>query len=113
MKIETIAGGLCATTLVYPHLAAKDDWRVVRISKADLEANPELCWQTWVNALRSLPAGFYTVIVATQPENHVQDIKVGKRGGIKVRPYDGKTITEQQRPCLRIEVEQPFALIGR
>jgi len=112
MKIETIASDEVRNIRVYPWgrpLSGDQSYSEVRISKADFESNPELCWQIWVNALRSLKAGFYTVAVEATPHPFVQDVRVGKRGGVRVRPYDGKTINiKEQVPCLSIKVEQPF-----
>lgn len=111
MKIETIAAGEVLSVKVYPWgpPSGEQPYSEVRISKADVYAYPELCWQIWVKALRSLPAGSYTVAVEATPHEYVQDIRLGKRGGVSVRPYDGKTINiKEQVPCLSIRVEQPF-----
>jgi hypothetical protein len=109
MKIEMILGGHAESISVYSWPNVSLAYNVVKISKANFRENPELCWQTWVKALRSLPEGFYTVVNEFRA---VQDIRVGKRGGLRVKPYDGKTINiAEQLPCLRIEVEQPFQRI--
>jgi hypothetical protein len=107
MKIETITGGHITSLTVYPWGGSTSMNDVVRISLADMRDNPERGWQVFVDALRSLPAGFYTFVVLEN--GYKQDIRVGRRGGVTVRPYDGKTInTTHQRPCLRIEVEKTF-----
>jgi hypothetical protein len=111
MKVETIACGWITSIDVYPWSGSTTSMNeYVKITAADMRANPELCWQMWVKAFRSLPAGYYTIVLpSTVPKPYVQDILVGKRGGVSVRPYDGKTMnTTQQRPCLRIEVEGTF-----
>jgi hypothetical protein len=78
---------------------------VLKMSAKSIEKNPDLCAKEWVNALRALPAGFYTVVVHCADGDAIEDILVGKRGGLSVRPYDGKTINDPQRqPCLRVEV---------
>ena len=106
MKIEMMLGGHVERITVYSWLNVSLAYNIVKISKANLENNPELCWQTWMKALRSLPKGFYTVV---HEGRTVQDIHVGARGGLRVKPHDGKTINNaKDRPCLRIEVEQPF-----
>jgi hypothetical protein len=107
MKIEMILGVDVESITVFSWANVSDlTYNFVKISKANFEDNPELCWLTWVKALRSLPEGFYTMVNEFRA---VRDVYVGKRGGLRVKPLDGKTINiAKDQPCLRIEVEQPF-----
>ncbi len=112
MKIETITGSYITSVAFYPWGGSTSMNEYVKITLANMRANPELGWQTYVKALRSLPAGFYTFVLLEN--GYTQDIRVGQRYGVRVRPYDGKTIfPRQQRPCLRIEVEKTFQRIDR
>ena len=60
-----------------------------------------------VEALVSLPAGFYTVVYHTQPLACVMDFRVGGKGcGLRVKPLDGETINSIKQPaCLRVVIE--------
>jgi hypothetical protein len=60
-----------------------------------------------VEALVSLPAGFYTVVYHTAPLPCVMDFRVGGKGcGLRVKPLDSETINSLKQPaCLRIEIE--------
>ena len=80
---------------------------IVKISEANYRDNPDLCIKIVVEALLSLPAGFYTVVYHTEPLPCVMDFRVGAKGfGLRVRPLDKETINGIKRPaCLRIEIE--------
>jgi hypothetical protein len=104
VKIETITGGLIGNTSIYPWATDPIKTDILKISKADWRDNQELCGTAFIKAMRGLPAGVYTLV--QQDSGYVVDFVVGKRGGLRLRPYDGKTInTTHQRPCLRIEVK--------
>lgn len=80
---------------------------IVKISQANYRDNPDLCVKIVVQALLSLPAGFYTVVYHTEPLPCVMDFRVGDKGcGLRVRALDRETINSIKRPaCLRIAVE--------
>jgi hypothetical protein len=109
-KIELITGGMIVGMTVYPW---DDSWskpvgtNIVKISKANYRDNPDLCMNIVVEALVSLPAGFYTVVYHTAPLPCVMDFRVGGKGcGLRVKPLDSETINSLKQPaCLRIEIE--------
>jgi hypothetical protein len=109
-KIESITGGMIVGMTVYPW---DDSWskpvgtNIVKISKANYRDNPDLCMNIVVEALVSLPAGFYTVVYHTEPLPCVMDFRVGGKGcGLRAKPLDRETINSIKRPaCLRIEIE--------
>jgi hypothetical protein len=80
---------------------------IVKISEANYSDNPELCMKIVVEALLSLPAGFYTIVYHTEPVPCVMDFRVGGEGfGLRVRPLDRKAINCIKQPAwLRIEIE--------
>jgi hypothetical protein len=109
-KIEPITGGMIVGMTVYPW---DDSWskpvgtNIIKISKANYRDNPDLCMNIVVEALVSLPAGFYTVVYHTEPLPCVMDFRVGGKGcGLRVKPLDRETINSLKQPaCLRIEIE--------
>jgi len=80
---------------------------IVKISEANYIDKPDLCMKIVVEALLSLPAGFYTIVYHTEPLPCVMDFCVGGEGfGLRVRPLDREAIKSIKHPaCLRIEIE--------
>ena len=80
---------------------------IVKISEANYSDNPALCMKIVVEALLSLPAGFYTIVYHTEPVPCVMDFRVGGEGfGLRVRPLDREAISNIKQPArLRIEIE--------
>ena len=80
---------------------------IVKISEANYRDNPDLCMNIVVEALLSLPAGFYTVVYHTEPVPRVMDFHIGEKGGrLRVRAFDRETLNGIKQPaCLCIVVE--------
>jgi hypothetical protein len=80
---------------------------IVKISEANYRDNPDLCMKIAVEALLSLPAGFYTIVYHTEPLPCVMDFRVGdKECGLRVRLLDRETINSIKQPAfLRVEIE--------
>ena len=80
---------------------------IVKISEANYRDNPDLCIKIVVEALLTLPTGFYTVVYHTEPQPCVMDFRIGEKGfGLRVRALDRETINGIKPPaCLRIEIE--------
>jgi hypothetical protein len=80
---------------------------IVKISEANYIDKPDLCMKIVVEALLSLPAGFYTIVYHTEPLPCVMDFCVGGEGfGLRVRPLDREAIDSIKQPAwLRIEIE--------
>ncbi|MGE5208396.1 MAG: hypothetical protein ACM3KL_03590 [Alphaproteobacteria bacterium] len=104
MKIEAITGGLIGNMSIFPWSREPRKTEVLQISESNWRDNPLLCARVFTEALRGLPAGFYTLV--QHDCGYVVDICVGKRGGVRFKPYDGTTIntTHQHHPCLRVAV---------
>jgi hypothetical protein len=108
-KSDAITGGMIVGMTVYPW----DDRRskpvgisIVKISEANYRDNPDLCMKIVVEALLSLPSGFYTVVNHTEPVPCVMDFRVADKGcRLRVRPFDRETISSINQPaCLRVVV---------
>ena len=108
-KSDAITGGMIVGMTVYPW----DDTRskpvgisIVKISEANYRDNPDLCMKIVVEALLSLPSGFYTVVNHTEPVPCVMDFRVADKGcRLRVRPFDRETINSIKQPaCLRVLV---------
>jgi hypothetical protein len=112
VKIEKITGGWITNIAVYPwgdSYSGGVPTNIVKISDADVCDHPALVVEMFEKALRALSPGFYTL--AYTREGWALDFYVGKRGGVRVRPFDGRTINStNQGPCLRIEVNAPPVL---
>jgi hypothetical protein len=80
---------------------------IVKISEANYIDKPDLCMKIVVDALLSLPAGFYTIVYHTEPLPCVMDFCVGGEGfGLRVKPLDREAIDSIKQPAwLRIEIE--------
>jgi len=108
-KIEAITGGMIVGMTVY---ALDDSWskqagaNIVKISEANYRDNPELCMKIIVEALVSLPAGFYTVVYHTDPLPHVMDFRVdGKGCKLRVTAFDRENVNRIKLPAaLRVVV---------
>ena len=79
---------------------------IVKISEANYRDNPDLCMKIVVEALLSLPSGFYLVVNHTEPVPCVMDFRVADKGcRLRVRPFDRETISSINQPaCLRVVV---------
>ncbi len=112
MQIEKITGGWITNIAVYPwgdSHSGRVPTNIVKISDADVCDYPALVVEMFEKALRALSSGFYTLVYTR--ERWALDFYVGKRGAVRVRPFDGNTINStKQRPCLRIEVNVPPCL---
>lgn len=109
-KIEPITGGIIVGMTVYSwddSCSKPVGTNIVKISNANYKDNPDLCMNIIVEALLSLPAGFYTVVYHTEPLPCVMDFRVGGNGcGLRVKPLDRETINNIKQPaCLRVVVE--------
>jgi hypothetical protein len=108
-KSDAITGGMIVGMTMYPW----DDRRskpvgisIVKISEANYRDNPDLCMKIVVEALLSLPSGFYTVVSHTELVPCVMDFRVADKGcRLRVRPFDRETISSINQPaCLRVVV---------
>src|SRR4030095_2269978 len=109
-KGEAITGGMIVGMTVYPwddSCAKPVGTNIVKISEANYRGNPDLCMNVVVEALLSLPAGFYTVVYHTEPVPCVMDFRVGEKGGrLRVRAFNRETLNSiKQRHCLCVVVE--------
>ena len=112
-KIESISGGKFVKIVsmdVYPcgdSCSKPAGTNIVKISEANYRDNPDLCIKIVVEALLTLPTGFYTVVYHTEPQPCVMDFRIGEKGfGLRVRALDRETINGIKPPaCLRIEIE--------
>jgi hypothetical protein len=79
---------------------------IIKISEANYRDNPDLCMNIVIEALVSLPAGFYTVVYHTKPLPCAMDFRVGGAvGRLRVKPLDRETINSIKQPaCLRVVV---------
>ncbi len=109
---DAITGGMIVGITVYPwgnRSSKLVGINIVKISDADVCDYPALVVEMFEKALRALSSGFYTLVYTR--ERWALDFYVGKRGAVRVRPFDGNTINStKQRPCLRIEVNVPPCL---
>ena len=109
-KIEPIVGGMIVGMTVYSwedSCSKRVGTNIVKISEANYKDDPDLCMNIVVEALLSLPAGFYTVVYHTKPLPCVMDFRVGGNGcGLRVKPLDRQTIYHTKHiVCLRVVVE--------
>jgi hypothetical protein len=107
-KDEALSGMIVGMT-VYPWDRSCSEavgTNIVKISEANYREDPDLCMNIVVEALLSLPAGFYTVVYHTEPVPCVMDFRVGTKGGrLRLRPFDREMIDSIKQPaCLRIVV---------
>src|SRR6266487_2027211 len=108
-KSDAITGGMIVGMTAYPW----DDSclkligiNIVKISESDYRDHPDLCMNIVVEALLSLPSGFYTVVNHTEPVPCVMDIRLTDKGcGLRLRPFDRETINSIKQPArLRVVV---------
>jgi hypothetical protein len=107
---EAVTGGMIVGMTVYPWddgYAKPVGTNIVKISEANYRDNPDLCMNIVVEALLSLPAGFYTLVYHTEPVPCVMDFRVGEKGGrLRVRAFDRETLNGIKQPaCLCVVVE--------
>ena len=108
-KRVPITAGIIVGMTVYPgddSCLRSVGTNIVKISNANYRENPDLCMNIVLEALLSLPAGFYTVVYHTEPLPCVMDFRVGGKGcGLRVKPVDRETINNIKQPaCLRVLV---------
>jgi hypothetical protein len=108
-KIEAITGGMIVGMTVYAwddSCSKQAGANIVKISEANYRDNPDLCMRIIVEALVSLPPGFYTVVYHTDPLPYVMDFRVdGKGCKLRVRSFDRETINRIKLPAaLRVVV---------
>ena len=79
---------------------------IVKISEVDYRDYPDLCMKIVVEALLSLPSGFYTLVNHTEPVSCMMDIRLAdKVCGLRLRPLERETIKRIKEPaCLRVVV---------
>jgi len=109
-KIEAITGGMMVGMTVYAwndSCSKQAGTNIVKISEANYRDNPDLCMKIIVEALVSLPAGFYTIVYQTEPRPCVMDFRVGGKGWkLRVRSFDRETINCIKQPaCLRVVID--------
>ena len=108
-KIEAITGGMIVGMTVYAwddSCSKQASANIVKISEANYRDNPDLCMKIIVEALVSLPAGFYTVVYHTDPLPCVMDYRVdGKGCKLRMKSFDRETINRIKLPAaLRVVV---------
>jgi len=109
-KIEPITGGMIVGMTVYSwddSCSKRVGTNIIKISEANYRDNPNLCMNIVIEALVSLPAGFYTVVYHTKPWPCAMDFRIGGDvGGLRVKPLDRQTINSIKQPaCLRVVVD--------
>src|SRR5437773_10272398 len=94
-KGNTITGGVIVGMTVYPRdnrCSKLVGVNIVKISEADYRDHPDLCMKIVVEALLSLPSGFYTVVNHTEPVPCVMDIRRADKGcGVRSRQFQRQT----------------------
>jgi len=110
-NIEATTGGMIVGMTVYPWGDSSSKpvgINIVKISQANYRDHPDLCMKIVVEALLSLPAGFYTVVNHTEPVPCVMDFRLADKGcRLRVRPFDRETISSIKQPaCLRVVVAE-------
>jgi hypothetical protein len=78
-KSDAITGGMIVGMTVYPwdnRCSKLVGINIVKISEADYRDHPDLCMEIIVEALLSLPSGFYTLVNHTDPVPRVMDIRL-------------------------------------
>ena len=108
-KSDAITGGMIVGMTVYPwddRCSKLVGINIVKISEGDYREHPDLCTKIVVEALLSLPSGFYTLVNHTEPVPCVMDIRLADKGcGLRLRPFDRETINSIKQPaCLRVVV---------
>jgi len=108
-KSDVITGGMIVGMTVYPwddRCSNLVGINIVKISAADYRDYPDLCMKIVVEALLSLPSGFYTLVNHTEPVPCVMDIRLADQGcGLRLRRFDRETINSIKQPaCLRVVV---------
>ena len=108
-KSDAITGGMIVGMTVYPWDKRSSKLvgiNIVKISEADYRDYPDLCMKIVVEALLSLPSGFYTLVNHTEPVPCVMDIRLADKGcGLRLRTFDRETIHSIKQPaCLRVVV---------
>jgi|SRR5262249_30478166 len=106
---EAVTGGMIVGMTVYAwdvSCSKQAGTNIVKISEANYRDNPDLCMKIIVEALVSLPAGFYTVVYHTNPLPCVMDFRVGGEGcKLRVKSFDRETIDRIKPPAaLRVVV---------
>jgi len=109
-KIEPISGGMIVGMTVYSlddNCSKRVGTNIIKISEANYRDDPDLCMNIVIEALVSLPAGFYTVVYHTKPVPCAMDFRVGGEAGrLRVKPLDLETINSIKQPaCLRVVVD--------
>jgi hypothetical protein len=108
-KSDAITSGMIVGMTVYPcgnRSSKLVGINIVKISEADYRDHPDLCMKIVLEALLSLPSGFYTLVNHTEPVPCVMDIRLADKDcGLRVRPFDIETINSIEQPaCLRVVV---------
>jgi hypothetical protein len=108
-KVKPITGGMIVGMTVYSwddSCSKRVGINIIKISEANYRDNPDLCMNIVIEALVSLPAGFYTVVYHTKPLPCAMDFRVGGAvGRLRVKPLDRETINSIKQPaCLRVVV---------
>ena len=108
-KSDTITGGMIVGMTVYPlddRCSKPVGINVVKISEVDYRDHPDLCMKIVIEALLSLPSGFYALVSHTEPVPCVMDLRLADNGcGLRLRPFDRETINSIKQPaCLRVVV---------
>jgi hypothetical protein len=108
-KSDAVTGGMIVGMTVYPcgnRSSKLGGINIVKISEADYRDHPDLCMKIVLEALLSLPSGFYTLVNHTEPVPCVTDIRLVDKGcGLRLRRFDRETINSIKQPaCLRVVV---------
>jgi hypothetical protein len=108
-KSDAISGGMVVGMTVYPcddRCSKLVGLNIVKISEADYRDHPDLCMKIVVEALLSLPSGFYTLVNHTEPVPCVMDVRLADKScGLRLRPFERETINRIKQPaCLRVVV---------
>jgi hypothetical protein len=109
-KIEPVTDGMIVGMTVYSwddSCSKQVGTNIIKISKANYWDDPTLCMNIVIEALVSLPAGFYTVVYHTKPLPCAMEFRVGGEvGKLRVKPLDRETINSIKQPaCLRVVVD--------
>ena len=104
MKIDIVMPGFIGNVSVFHWGREPTRTDILQFYDTDILNNHELCMKAVNDAVRRLPAGFYTYV--HHDCCYIGDFCVSKRGRVQFRPWDGttKNITTHQRPCLRVIV---------
>jgi len=103
-KAEAISGTIIVGMTVYSWKAGcpkHAGTNIVKITEANYRDNPDLCMKVIVEALLSLPAGFYTVVYHTDPLPCVVNFRVYSKGcKLRVTSVAGETINRIKLPAV-------------